>query len=205
MNSNQIHTIRDVLAPPPSNAMIEVSLSDTVRTSSGKAFKWYYSPGAPMAAALYRFSHHSAAAPTVSPHYGYLNHPMHCFFLTHCLVDLQKFCSHALGVVKTIYGSVRESGSAADPVTTVSHPFLRSPAALVQEALALYSIRDYDSSQVSMLASICFQLRAQYFRMRFIDRAVSKSFVKETRTALIISIRFPIFYTLKNRKLNCAI
>lgn len=64
---------------------------------------------------------------------------MHCFFLAHCLVELQKFGSYALTVVKSLRGGA---------VLSHAPPFTRSPAVLVQEALALYSVRDYDGSQV---------------------------------------------------------
>ena len=139
VNSGQIHTIRDVISAPPSSAAARpAGPAVSQRSSQSAPLKWYYTPDNPMSARLLEFVQQSSQA----VHGGYVNHPMHCFFLAHCLVELQKFGSHALAVVQTLYSAAGVSES------SVYCPFSRSPAVLVQEALALYSIRDYDGSQV---------------------------------------------------------
>lgn len=143
VHSGQIHTIRDVLSAPPANATMAVRSSSMF---NDQPVRWFYDPGSAMSADLMEFT-----IPQESGHQnqemqlGFLNHPMYCFFLAHCLVELQKFGSQALAVVKTLYSGMQGSAEA----TEVYCPFCRSPAVLVQEALALYSIRDYSSSQVS--------------------------------------------------------
>ena len=192
VNSGKINTIRDVVSSPPADGIIGRPPPPAC------LIKWYYSSQFPMSLDLFQFPEREGQTGKQNFHYGYINHPMHCFFLAHCLVELQKFGSHALPVVKTLCGNIR-----ADKVNAISEegsvcPFAHSPVVLMQEALALYAIRDYDSSQVLLLRYCCPLCKVIYYSCR----VVLNSCEKKIRTAWIISIRSQTYCTSKNSVSN---
>lgn len=146
VHSGQIHTVRDIISTPP-EAGTEMTHCSSESAVPGNSLKrWYFSASHPISTSLICFTRLEGEKKADACTYGYINHPMHLFFLTHCLVELQQFGSVAISVAKVLYGTVRAMVDGAP--RNLGALFSRSPALLCLEALALYSIRDYDASQV---------------------------------------------------------
>jgi hypothetical protein len=164
VQSNRAEAVVGHLLMPPPKGLETRAISGDHPIDNKEALlkaKFYFDARRPMSACL----HVVASTSSVNGfELAFINHPMQLFFLSMCLVDLNPYAGLALDVVAMLRGdvvsaaecnssaSLASSNVASSPaIHDVAKPgvFALSPYVLVQEALALYSNRDYDGALVS--------------------------------------------------------